>query len=113
MCVQSKRIKRLLVVFTSSTGALDFRRFMLNRAGRIACSSSRAYPGHSVATGRVAKFGQALTEESVEGCPKRGDREGSSGIFQLPYESTPKIKAWPTRVVVWNEPHKLTLQKAA
>ena len=95
MCIQSKCIKRLLVVFTSSTGALDFRRSMLNRAGRIACSSSRAFPGHSVATGRVAKFGQALTEEPVEGCPKRGNREGSLGIFQPPYESTPKSKPGP------------------
>jgi len=66
---------------------------MLNRAGRIACSSSRNYPGHSVATGSVTKFGQALTEEPDEGCPKRGAREGSLGIFQLPYESTTKIKA--------------------
>lgn len=101
-------------MFTSSTGAPDFRRFMLNRAGRIACSSgSRGYPGISVATGRVTRFGQALAEEPDEGCPKRGDRRGSSGICEPPYEITPKIKAWSTRLVVWNEPHKLILQKLA
>jgi len=86
---------------------------MLNRAGRIACSNSRSYPGHSVATGRVTKFGQALTEEPDEGCSKRGAREGFLGICQPPCERTPKIKAWPIRLVVCNEPHKLIRQKAA
>jgi len=87
---------------------------MLNRTRRFACScGSRGCPGNSVATGRFTKIGQALTEEPDEGCPKRGDREGSLGICQTPCESTPKIKAWPTRLVVWNEPHKLILQKAA
>jgi len=51
----------LLLVFTSSTGGLDFRKFMLNWAGGIACSSgSWGYPGNSVATGRVTRFGEAL-----------------------------------------------------
>jgi hypothetical protein len=73
MCIQLKCIKLLLLVFTSSTAALDFRRFMLNRARRIACSSgSRGYPGNRVDTGRVTKFGQALTEEPDEGVPNEG-----------------------------------------
>ena len=96
MCIQTKCIKRLLGMFTSSTEAMDFRRFILKRAGRIACSSSRSYPGHSAATGRVTKFGQALTEEPDEGCPKRGARESSLGICQPPYESTQKSKSGPS-----------------
>jgi len=73
MCIQSKCIQRLLLVFTSSTGTLYFRRFMLNRAGRIACSSgSRGYSGNNVATGKVNRFGQALTEEPEKGVPNEG-----------------------------------------